>query len=463
MTTILPQARTSADAIFEQLGHGLSQTLPQAAMQRSQRETGLSAIDELQGQLRNANGDISKILPALARAYTLNPNLERSGIGQFALEQARKGQATDPVLDAIGGGGQQGQMNPAMGGMNGMAANAATQAAKPMQQQDQVPSAQTQGKGIFLNDFIPQDIGELISPEKEAEMVAAVAKRNGDVALTRQMIKDYNKGKIGINELANANVEKEAANVQRMLGFEDQIRGKIDKYLPKNEKGEDLVSESEKNIYYNMVRPELESGKHKTFSEAWQQIEADVDNFRKNKEAYVSNIPDVPSFQGISPEGEKQLRNSAQPILKIDPLAYNMLEQAYLQKGHPIVTPAKILKPLPQNVNSILSKADDVRDLVYGPSLGSGDFSERLMERNIEIANNKQAQQIPKIAGDLRKVWNEDLSLINIYTDLRRKGWSLPNINNVLDDVSDLFGKRQEAERSMLNKNIPIPTRYLSE
>lgn len=89
MTTILPSARSSWDVIGEQMGHGLSQTLPQAAAQRSQRETGMNAIDQLQQQLQQSGGDMSKMLPALARAYTLNPNLERSQLGQFALQNAK--------------------------------------------------------------------------------------------------------------------------------------------------------------------------------------------------------------------------------------------------------------------------------------------------------------------------------------------------------------------------------------
>ncbi len=452
MTTILPTARSPSDLIFQQLGEGLSQTLPQAAAQRSQRETGLNSIDQLQEQLRMANGDISKILPALAKAYTLNPNLERSGIGQFALEQARKGQASDPVLNAIRGGVQQ---NPPMGGMNGMAANAAQQAAQPMQQQGQVPPAQTQGKGIFLSDFIPQNIGELITPEQEAAMISDVAKRGGDTAHTRQMIKSYNQGKIGFNELANANVEKEAANVTRMLGFEDQIRDRIGKYIPQD------TPEAEKNIYYNMVRPELESGKHKTFSDAWQKVSADIDNFRKQKEALVNRIPE-PQIAGISPEGEKLLRQPGMELMKKDPLAYNMIESAYTQKGHSPITPARIYKPLPQNVNKALSKAEDFRDLIY-PSYSTNELSPGLIERNMEMADRGQQKQIPQLAGDLRKDWNQDLSLLNIYADLKRKGWSLYNIGSLLDDVSDKFGERQKAERTMLNENMRIPTRYLSE
>lgn len=91
MVSILPSNRSPWEAISQSLGQGLSQTLPQAAMQRSQRETGLGAIDQLQRDLQSSGGDISTMLPSLARAITLNQNLERSGLGQEFLKNAAAG------------------------------------------------------------------------------------------------------------------------------------------------------------------------------------------------------------------------------------------------------------------------------------------------------------------------------------------------------------------------------------
>jgi hypothetical protein len=445
MTTILPSARTPFDVVMEQMGQQLGHQLPRAAQQYGERQRGLSAIDELQAGLKNAGGDINKVLPLLMKAYTNNPSLERSGLGQQYLQSARNQAATNPVNEAIGGGEQQ----PSIAGM-------ATNAAQQMGQQPQVSpqTPQKNGQGLFLNNFIPQNIGELITPEQKTKMLSDVASKNGDVNLTRQLIDDYNQGKIGVNELANANVDKQAANVQRMLGFEDQIKKKIDQYIPQD------TPEAEKNIYYNMLRPVLE--KESSFSDAWQKVSADIDNFRKMNEAYVSRIPKSDSY-GIPPDKEKALRNSAQPMLKIDPLAYNTLEQAYIQKGHSPITPAKILKPLPQNVKGVIGKAGDYKDLIYSPNLGNTEFPERLMERNIEKANQGQQSEIPKLASSLRKDWNEDLSLLNMYADLKAKGWALPNINQLFDDMADLFGTRQQAERNMLNESIRVPIRYLSE
>jgi hypothetical protein len=89
MVSILPGPRTAWGAIGQQLGQNLNQVMPGVIQQNLQRERGYQAIDRLQNDLASANGDISKILPAIARAYTDNPNLERSGIAQYALQNAK--------------------------------------------------------------------------------------------------------------------------------------------------------------------------------------------------------------------------------------------------------------------------------------------------------------------------------------------------------------------------------------
>src|SRR6185295_13897488 len=93
MVSILPSARTPWDVLGAQTGQALQSVLPGAVNQGFQRQQGLNAIDQLQQALGAAGGGINKMLPALARAYTLNPNLERSGLGQQYLQQAKVGNA----------------------------------------------------------------------------------------------------------------------------------------------------------------------------------------------------------------------------------------------------------------------------------------------------------------------------------------------------------------------------------
>ncbi len=150
MVSILPSERTPFDVIGKDVGRALQGVLPGAVQQGFQRGQGLSAIDQLQESMSAAGGDINKILPALAKAYTMNPNLERSGLGQQYLQQARLGQAFG------GQGGQVGvsqapsmQVTPAMG-------------SQPQQQ----PSAEQARTGpqpefakpSWSNIFTPQDM-----------------------------------------------------------------------------------------------------------------------------------------------------------------------------------------------------------------------------------------------------------------------------------------------------------------
>lgn len=93
MVSIIPAERSSWDVIGKAIGKNLSQNLPGAVQRGYERQMGLNAVDQLQNELAASGGDINKMLPAIARAYTLNPNLERSGIAEHALRQARVGAA----------------------------------------------------------------------------------------------------------------------------------------------------------------------------------------------------------------------------------------------------------------------------------------------------------------------------------------------------------------------------------
>jgi len=99
------------DLIGKSIGQNVSQNLPGAVNQGFQRQTGLNAIDQLQQQLQAAGGDINKMLPALARAYTLNPNLERSGLGQGFLQQAKVGRAFPEGQEGLPSQGMQPQQS----------------------------------------------------------------------------------------------------------------------------------------------------------------------------------------------------------------------------------------------------------------------------------------------------------------------------------------------------------------
>lgn len=454
MVSIIPgTARTAADLLGQQVAQSLQQNFQPAYAQGLQRQRGYQAIDRLQQDLSSANGDISKILPAIARAYTDNPNLERSGIAQYALQQARAN--VSPTISQITGqNGQQGQQLPAfLGGMLDQQQNPQQQLNQQsnLQQQQNQPSATSKGTSIQLGSYLPYNLGEQITPDQRASILDQVKRAGGDVDFTKQQIDEYNSGKISQTDLANSNVDKQAAQVQKQLGLENQIKQRIDKQLPN-------ATESEKNIYYNMVNKELPN--HKDFTSAWQSISNKIDNFRKTYDAYVKSIPEG-DFSGLTPEGEKKFRSSAQPLLKQDPLAYNVIEDAFVKKGNSVVTPAKVLNPLPENIQNITKSAGDYRDLIYPKFSFFHEVSNDEMIKNIEEATSKQQDEIPKLSKQLDKNWNENVSLINIFADLKARGWQLNNITSLLDTLSERFSPQQERERALLNEAPRVPIKYL--
>lgn len=88
MVTILPPKKSP----FQLLGDAMSQFgqhAPQLLEERYQTQRGLEAIDQLQKDLAASGGDMTKILPAVAKAVSLNPSLQKSGYVEHALNMAR--------------------------------------------------------------------------------------------------------------------------------------------------------------------------------------------------------------------------------------------------------------------------------------------------------------------------------------------------------------------------------------
>jgi hypothetical protein len=459
MVSILPAARSSWDVIGQQIGHSLDQNLPGIIQQRQQRERGQSALDRADKEIQQANGDPYKIALAFARVGADVPGLDRSlgPLMQIAMQRAQASRSPT-VADITGKQNlpsfMEGSFQQQPGGQTPQAIPGQGNIAPQAQEKPSTPFVNA--APIQLGSYLPYNLQGQISPEQRANILDDVKRAGGDVDFTKQQIDEYNQGNISLTDLANANVDKQAAQVQRQLGFEDKIKQRIDKQLPKD------TPESEKNIYYNLINKELAKGKYPDFTSAWQSISNKVDNFRKTYENYVNSIPEG-DFMGLSKDAERTYRGSAQPLLKTDPLAYNAIEDAFVKKGNSIVTPAKILKPLPQNVEKIADSAGDYRKLLYPGFSFFHEVTEDEMSRNIDKAQSEQKDEIPKLSNQLGKAWNEDISLINLYSDLKAKGWMTDNIASLFDSLSDRFSPQQQKERTQLNEAPRIPIRYLTK
>ncbi len=88
MVSILPPKRGFVNAIGDAMQE-FGRNAPQLMEERFQNRRGLNAIDDLQTALEESGGDISKVLPAVAKAVSQNKSLERSGYTEHALKMAQ--------------------------------------------------------------------------------------------------------------------------------------------------------------------------------------------------------------------------------------------------------------------------------------------------------------------------------------------------------------------------------------
>lgn len=150
MTTILPSARSPMDAILDQVGHGLSQTLPQAALQRSNREALLSSLGNIKNVANNPNASNLDVILSTLQAGAGIPGSERY-IGQVLPEMLRQVEANRAQNRPLPGEVSQDQIPPVQ------ARN--REAIEPMAQRKELPS-RTFGE----NRFFPTNLGPAGGP-----------------------------------------------------------------------------------------------------------------------------------------------------------------------------------------------------------------------------------------------------------------------------------------------------------
>lgn len=175
MTSQLSGPRTAMDAIGDIVGRGIGQNLPGAMQQGYQRQTGLNSIDELQRNLAAAGGDIRKVLPALMRAQTLNPSLERSGLASEALKYAGAGNFAPALQQGANVGN-----NPETPGIssqpNSELINPITSETQQTQPPGMPPKSQGKNNAHDIDRIANQALGEirpdLVNPETQYGNIA---------------------------------------------------------------------------------------------------------------------------------------------------------------------------------------------------------------------------------------------------------------------------------------------------
>ena len=317
MVSILPPERTPFDVMGRDLGQALQSVFPQAYQKGFERQLGIKAIDDLQTELQDSKGDINKIMTSLAKAYTLNPNLQRSGLGEHLLKMAQAENANKSKLPSEL---DQGGFQPAPKQNLPNFLNQQSQQTEPAEffptnigpkgETGNVPQEATTGKKL-----------PLLSPDQYAGAARELAKsqtQNGiptKPAEAMEMIKQYEEDK----KLHNANVDVETA--QRVEGQEKYGTKAVD-YL-KGAFGKNPVP-PEVQAYFQKAGEDIsksgksEAEKNRFLAEKAKNFANSVSNIKQSASAPRTHKNLLRAFDGTYKNFEdsaKDLRSHMQPIL----------------------------------------------------------------------------------------------------------------------------------------------------
>lgn len=302
-----------------------------------------------------------------------------------------------------------------------------------------------------LGQYLPLDVGDLITPEQRATTIDKVRRNGGDVEFAKNQIDEFNRGKIDLNSLSNAQVDKMASQRVRQRQMEQDLSSFVNKQYAND-------AESDKNVYYDILKKEVP--KHEDYTSAQNNVAKTIEDYKQQRDTLLKQIPDG-DLMGIPQDKVQRYRGAAQNLLKISPLAYNVIEQGWIQKGHSPVQVAEIYNPLSPKIQTIMDKANDYKfDL-----LPLNELSDQAMIRDIKLTESRQDKELETMVKQLKSNWDDSVSLMNIYADLRAKGWFPDKIIKLFDDLQSnvTFGSQQARERQQLVANPKIPIRRLNK
>jgi len=456
---------TEASILGGALGQGIARNFPQPEMmvQRGLLQDALGKVGALAKDPQSSPIDI---LLATMQAGAGIPGFEKYAgailpklLEMSAYRQQITGEGKPPEM-ALQPGGQQQQPQQQLSPEEQLISPGTSDPI--MRQMGIIPQREEEGQpsmqpgdlpGIQLGEYIPVDVGSYIDPQKTKEIVEAVGRAGGDANLVKQRINDFNQGQIDYNALLNANVDKKTAQIERQLGLESQVQSFLDKQLSPQ------VPQERKNLYYELLKKQLPNSPDLT--SAYQKVAQEIHTIEKQFEEFPGKIP--PSDPVGMRQGQKKvLRQTSKDMMDIDPLAYPILESMFTQAGHPITDAAETLKPLPENVSKIVTTGNDYRPLIYPKT----PMSETGMINNLEAVQKDQDQEMIQMKRNLGRVWNADLSLINTYTELKKRGWFPAKIIDLFSEMEKIgvqFSPQQKAERVQLASPPVITPQKLFE
>jgi hypothetical protein len=369
MVSIIPAKRSPFHGIAEAMSQ-FGQNAPALLEERYQTQRGLSAVDQLQESLKEAKGDISKILPAIAKAYSVNPNLQRSGIAEHALKMAQAENAQNVQRP----GEEQGQFQTApKQNLPGFMQQPGQEVQPPenkffptnqpgSEAPGNIPQASTTGQAVNL--LTPtQKIAEtkkLMSSAREQNIPLTYAEARDEVNAAEEEKKAHN--------LQVEAERKQRVGAQREYGTKavEQLNKVFPAATPEMEaifkrKGEEAAAEgkSEADIDRHLA---VEA---KNFKNMYSNIEKDLSAPRLQNQMQRSFLQSAKDFDQSSAD----LRVKLKPLLDLG--LYDTARNLLTNLGYYPEERETIINPMSERQKTVLNRVPKA-EKIYKEELGTG-------------------------------------------------------------------------------------------
>ncbi len=332
MVSILPSARSTWDVLGQDVGQALQGVLPGAVQRGFEKGQGLNAIDQLQSDIASANGDISKMIPAIAKAYTMNPSLQRSGIAEKLIPLAQRNQA---VGEFPAGGRQDVPMRQGR-------EQEGEQQQVPVSVSDLVPARPSmvqnpQGLNDFQLPYGPEDIANIRQQARQKGYLPEMEERFVNDAMEYNNIAEQKRN----TELNNYQQQQQQRRdtLENQKAFEGYLTQHSPEFAQNPDELELALKASEK--YQNVP----------SFAERNAKVKEELRPYQAAKKSLEKTLK-RPLF-GQTKEQRSLARPRAQ--MMVDMGQKPQLQLMIANGGNGEVEEADLLNPLPENVDRHLS------------------------------------------------------------------------------------------------------------
>lgn len=417
MVSIIPSERTPWDVIGSQLGQNISQNLPGAVQQGFQRQTGLNAIDELEKGLKAANGDLTKMLPLVAKAYTQNPALERSGIAEKLVPLLQRSEAAkNPIGESsLSNGGSPNQP----GGSK----------------------AQNQGKAISVDQLVepqgylqdPQGVSQFQLPfaEDKIKQIRQVSReRNYSPELEERLVNDAKE----MNEVATQRRDAEISNYNQQ---QQQRRDTIENQAAFNTYLSENAPEFAKNPDEKALALEAseEFADEKSFSRRLEKVKEKLRPYQAAKNALEKGL--LRPLTGYTPEQLALMQKRAQFMVQKGQKP--QLQLMIAKAGHGEAEEAQLLNPLPQDFQKGIKRFNNFIDPLSQVTNLDPESAEYSKQQDIGLKklSNQREQMTDYLSRNIRPGTFKEpgTNLVLVRKDLMDKEATWDQSGKIIDDA----------------------------